>query len=162
MKPFKRTGPHNVELILDELPWIPQDLTVGLSAVVSFLIESFKPNVSRIGLYGSWQRGDAGPESDVDIVVFLTHEVTWFDAENGMVNRSDARKEKLRWHTIERKANACHPDSRIYSIAVVTEGMIEYYTSKGPIHLYNWVHALKNCYPLWGNRSDSNTDWRAH
>lgn len=69
----------------------------------------------------------------------------------GIVNRSDARKDMLHCHTIEKKVNAYRFDSRIYSIATVTQGMIHYYLSRGPIHLQNWAHALMNCYPLWEN-----------
>jgi len=149
MRPFKRRSIPASELALDKLPWIPDDLEESLTGIVAFLTESFATDVSRIGLYGSWQRGDASPGSDVDIVVFLASEVDWFDAENGIVNRSDARKDKLHWHTIEKKANAYRLDARVYSIAVVTPGMLGYYSARGPIHLQNWAHALENCYPLW-------------
>ena len=149
MRPFKRKSIPAGKLALDKLPWIPDDLKESLTAIVAFLIESFVTDVSRIGLYGSWQRGDASPGSDVDIVVFLAHEVAWFDAENGIVNRSNARQDKLHWHAIEKKANAYRLDARVYSIAVVTPGMLKYYSARGPIHLLNWAHALKNCYPLW-------------
>jgi predicted nucleotidyltransferase len=154
MKPFKRIRTRDSDLTLDELLWIPEDLEKSLLAIVSFLKESIRSDVLWIGLYGSWQRGDADSESDVDIVVFLTHEVSWFDAENGIVNRSDARTDKLHWHTIEKKANAYRLDSRVYSIVVVTPGMLEYYSARGPIHLQNWAHALMNCYPLWKSGSE--------
>jgi hypothetical protein len=131
------------------LPWIPEDLKKSLSTIVTFLIESFTTNVSWIGLYGSWQRGDATIKSDVDVVVFLNCEVDWFDDEKGIVNRSNARKDKLLWHDIEKKANTYRVDSRVYSISVVTPSMLKYYSVRGPIHLQNWVHALNNCYPLW-------------
>jgi len=149
MKPFKPIENPEQKVTLDELTWIPEDMEKSLSAIVSFLIESLRTKISQIGLYGSWKRGDAGPESDVDIIIFLTHEVSWFNAENGIVNRSDAHKDKLYWHRIEKKANAYRLDSRIYSIAVVTPGMLGYYSAQGPIHLQNWVHALRNCCPLW-------------
>lgn len=136
-------------MALDGLPWIPVDMKKSLSAIVSFLIKSFRHDISQIGLYGSWQRGNAGAESDVDIIVFLTQEVSWFNAETGIVNRSDAHKTKLHWHKIEKKANAYRLDSRIYSIAVVTPSMLEYYSARGPIHLHNWVYALRHCYALW-------------
>ena len=149
MKPFKRTRNPEYEVTLDELSWIPKDMEKSLSAIVSFLIKTFGTDISQLGLYGSWQRDDTSPESDVDIVVFLTREVSWFGSENGIVNRSDARKNRLRWHAIEKKANTYRLDSRDYSIAIVTPGMLEYYSARGPIHLQNWVHALRNCYPLW-------------
>ncbi len=149
MKPFKPIRNSECEVTLDELTWIPEDMKKSLSAVVSFLKESFRTNISQIGLYGSWQRGTAGAESDVDIIVFLTQEVSWFNAEIGIINRSDAHKNKLHWYKIEKKANKYRLDSRIYSIAVVTPSMLEYYSTKGPIHLQNWVYALRNCYLLW-------------
>jgi len=149
MKPFKPIENPEHKVTLDELTWIPEDMEKSLSVIVPFLIRSFGTDISHIGLYGSWQRDNAGPESDVDIVVFLTHEVNWFDAGNGILNRSDAHKNKLYWHTIEKKANAYRLDSRIYSIAVVTPGMLEYYSARGQIRLQNWVYALKNCYSLW-------------
>jgi predicted nucleotidyltransferase len=149
MKPFKPIGNLEYKTTLDELTWIPEDMKKSLSRIVSFLINFFKTDISQIGLYGSWQRDNAGPESDVDIVVFLTYEVSWFDVENGITNRSDAHKDKLYWHAIEKKANACRLDSRVYSIAIVTPGMLEYYATQGPIHLQNWVYALRNCHSLW-------------
>lgn len=149
MKLFESTKTQDTKLTFDKLPWIPQNLKANLSVIVSFLLESFKPNVSQIGLYGSWQRGDASPESDIDLVIFLTKEVTWFDAENGIVNRSDAHEDKSLWYAIEKKANTYHLESMVYSIAVVTPAMLEYYSMRGPIHLQNWVHALKTCHPLW-------------
>jgi hypothetical protein len=142
--------PSGVKLTLDELPWIPENIRKSLSVMVPFLVQSLAPGLARIGLYGSWQRGDAGPQSDVDLVVFLRSEVGWFDPEKGMGDRSAARKDKLRWHALEQKANALRLEARVYSIAVVTPGMLTYYQSKGPIHLQNWAHALMNCYPLWG------------
>jgi predicted nucleotidyltransferase len=150
---FRRTEIRGTELTLDELPWIPEDLSKSLSAITSFLREAFGPGVSRIGLYGSWQRGDAELASDVDIAVFLNHEVPWFDAINGIVNHSDSRKDLYHWHTIEQEANTHRLDSRAYSIAVVTQRMLDYYTSRGPIHLQNWAHALENSYTLWENRT---------
>ena len=149
MKLFVHTRNAENELTLDELPWIPEDMRKSLSAIVPFLREAFGTDISQIGLYGSWQRGQAGPESDVDMVVFLTQEVSWFDAEHGTLNRSKAHKAKLAWHRLEKKANRFRLDSRIYSIAVVTPAMLEYYSAQGPIHLQNWVDALRNCYPLW-------------
>ena len=149
MKLFRHTRNSENEVTLAELSWLPEDMKKSFSALIPFLRESFRTDISQIGLYGSWQRGEAGPESDVDMVVFLTHEVSWFDAENGTLNRSKAHKAKLAWHRLEKKANSFRLDSRIYSIAVVTPAMLEYYAARGPIHLQNWVHALRNCYPLW-------------
>jgi hypothetical protein len=83
------------------------------------------------------------------MVVFLAHDVTWFDAKNGVINRSAARKDNQRWHRVEKNANACRLDSRDYSIAMLTPAMLEFYRSRGPIHLQNWIYALVNCYPLW-------------
>lgn len=151
MKPLKLIRKHADRLTLDELPWIPGDLEKSLAVIVSFLRDSFKSNISWVGLYGSWQRGDASPQSDVDIVVFLNHEVSWFNAEKGIVNRTLAHTDRLHWHAIEKEANTYRLDSRVYSIAVVTPGMQEYYSVRGPIHLQNWAHALKNCYSLWEN-----------
>src|SRR5215208_3596048 len=101
MKLFKPIRNPEYEVTLDELPWIPEDMEKSLSALVSFLIKFFRNDISQIGLYGSWQRNGAGPGSDVDMVVFLTHEVSWFDAEKGTLNRSVAHKDKLHWHAIE-------------------------------------------------------------
>ena len=147
--PFKPTKIPVIELALAELPWIPDDLVKSLTAVTSFLRQAYAPQVSRIGLYGSWQRGSPGPESDVDLAVFLNHEVPWFSAENGIVDRPAARKDRLRWHRLAVQANARRLDARIYSIAVVTPGMLVYYAARGPVHLQNWSYALSNCYPLW-------------
>jgi predicted nucleotidyltransferase len=149
MQPSKRRSIPASELDLDKLPWIPEDLKESLSAIIPFLIQSFMSEASSIGLYGSWQRGDASPESDVDLVVFLAHRVAWFDAGDGVVTRSDARKERLRWRAIEEQANTYRLDARAYSIAVVAPGMLEYYSARGPIHLQNWAHALTACHTLW-------------
>lgn len=144
---------------LGETVWIPKDLENSFSAIVSFLKKSFSSDVSCIGLYGSWQRGDVNPESDVDIVVFLNHEVNWFDAQNGIIDHSEARKDLRHWHTIEMTVNARQLDSRVYSVAVVTPAMLAYYSAHGPIHLQNWVHALRNCFPLWAaGSSDDERD----
>lgn len=140
-----------MELQLKGLPWIQADLKENLSVIVPFLLESFRMDVSCVGLYGSWQRGDADPKSDVDLVVFLIYEVAWFDSEYGIINRLDARKDKQYWHAIEKEVNAHRSDARDYSIAVVTPSMLKYYSVQGPIHLQNWVHALRNCYTLWNS-----------
>ena len=145
----RRTEKRFTELTLDKLPWIPEDLAASLSLITMFLWEAFGSEVSRIGLYGSWQSGDQTPASDVDIVVFLNHEVAWFDEEGGVVNRSEARKASRQWDDVERKATEQCGDSRVFSISVVTPGMLRYYASQGPIHLQNWVYALRNCHPLW-------------
>lgn len=136
------------------MPWVPKDLATSLSEITTFLRETFGSEIYGIGLYGSWRRGDAGRESDVDLVVFLNHEVPWFDAMNGMISRSNAHKDLCRWHAIEQKANKYHPDSRVYSIAVVTQAMLDYYYSRGPIHLQNWAQAFMNCHILWGNLAE--------
>ncbi len=149
VKPFRHTTNPESDVTLDQLDWIPADIKKSLSAIVSFLIEASKTNISHIGLYGSWQRGDAVPASDVDLVVFLNHDVSWFDAAKGTLNRSLANKDKLRWHRIEKKANAFRLDSRVYSIAFVTPAMLEYYSAQGPIHLQNWVYAIRHCHVLW-------------
>jgi len=147
--PSRRTKFPASELNFAGLPWIPKDLAGSLSAITAFLVEAYASEISRVGLYGSWQRGDPGPGSDVDIVVFLNHDVAWFDPDNGVVDRLAARRDRLHWHGIEKKANARRLDKRDYSIVVVTRGMLDYYSSRGPIHLQNWVYALKNCHPLW-------------
>ena len=147
MKPFKRTEVPVVELDPDKLPWIPEELRKNISKVTSFLKSAFEGEVSRIGIYGSWQRGTAESNSDIDMVVFLNHEVPWFGAKNGIVSRSAARKDRYRWYTIERRVN--RTVSRIYSISVVTPAMLEYYSLYGPIHLQNWVTALLNCHIIW-------------
>lgn len=152
MKPSKSTKIQDTKLTLTELPWVPQDLAESLSRIVSFLRQSFGAEVSWIGLYGSWQRGDTELTSDVDLVVFLNHGLVWFNEIDGIVSHSDARKDRFHWHTVAQKANMYRLDSRIYSIAVVTQEMLDYYRSRGPIHLQNWAHAIKNSYILWGNR----------
>ena len=149
MRLSRRTSIREVKVTIDELPWVPEDLAINLSRVTSFLRQAFSLEVLRIGLYGSWQRGDVRHTSDVDLVVFLNHEVPWFDATNGILNRSDARGDRVRWHAIAKEANTLCADSRAYSIVVVTQGMLDYYASRGPIHLQNWVHAVQNCHLLW-------------
>ena len=156
VKSFKHIEKRAVKLAFSDLPWIPTDLARSLHAVTCYLRDAFGSKVSRIGLYGSWQRGDPRPESDVDIVVFLSGEVSWFDTVKGVVNHSDARKDHLHWHIIEENANTRRLDSRIYSITVVTQGMVDYYTLHGPIHLQNWVHAMTNCHLLWRNQTALN------
>ncbi len=149
MLPFRPRKIPTCELPFDNLPWVPQEMRESLAAIVAFLIQSFKTSVSSIGLYGSWQRGQASAESDVDLVVFMADDVAWFDHHLGVVNRSAARRDKLHWHAIGKKANAYRHDARVYSIAVVTPAMLEYYSTQGAIHLQNWAHALRNCYLLW-------------
>jgi hypothetical protein len=145
----RQTEKRHIEISLVELPWIPEDLARSLAVITSFLREAFGSEVSRIGLYGSWQSGDQTPASDVDIVVFLNHEVAWFDEEGGVVSRSEARKASCQWDDVERRATEQCADSRVYSISVVTPGMLRYYASQGPIHFQNWVYALRNCHTLW-------------
>jgi hypothetical protein len=151
VKTSRRTKNNNPDLAFGDLPWIPADLAKSLVAIASFLREAYALEVSYIGLYGSWLRGDAKPESDVDIVVLLNHEVPWFDSIKGMGVPSAARRDRSRWHALEKKANGLRFDSRVYSINVVTQGMLYYYLSSGPIHLQNWAHALMTSYPLWGS-----------
>jgi predicted nucleotidyltransferase len=151
MKPAKHTEIRMHELNLAELSWIPADLAASLAAITDFLEECFGSNGSRIGLYGSWQRGDANSESDVDIVVFLKGDVAWFDAMHGIVSLAKAHKDQRRWHAIEQSANKLRRDARVYSIAVVTPAMLDFYEARGPIHLQNWVRALKNSYLIWEN-----------
>jgi hypothetical protein len=149
MRQLKRISNPTIELAFNSLPWIPDNLKESLSAIVAFLLDSIKSDISGIGLYGSWQKGNANLYSDVDIVVFLDHEVAWFDAEIGVVNRSDGHKDRLHWHAIEIKAAEYRLDARDYSIAIVTLSMLKYYATRGPIHLQNWAHALRNCHLLW-------------
>jgi len=133
----------------DELPWLPDDLARSLTAVTTYLREALGPELSAIGLYGSWQRGEATAASDVDLVVFLAGDVPWFDAATGQLGASAARRDRLRWRKIERRANARRLDSRDYSITVATPAMLVYYQSSGPPHLQNWAHAVLASYPLW-------------
>jgi hypothetical protein len=83
------------------------------------------------------------------LVVFLDHEVAWFEAGRGFSSHAEARADRLRWHAVEREANALCGGSRSYSIAVATPGMLAYYASRGPVHMQNWAHAVTHCYPLW-------------
>jgi hypothetical protein len=147
---FKHIKDTTLELDLTGLPWIQEEFRESLSNVVAFILKAYATEVSRIGLYGSWQRGNAQPGSDVDLVVFLNHEVPWFDATRGVISRSSARKDRYRWHVIEREANTYQDNLTVYSISTVTLAMLVYYAAHGPIHLQNWVHALKHCYILWG------------
>ena len=149
MKPFKPANGDHTAADFDGLPWLPPDVQASLGAVVSLIVESFPGYVSRIGLYGSWQRGKARPESDVDIAVFLAQDVSWFDAERGIVDQSAARKDKQQWHAVEKKVNRECEDSRAYSVAFVAPAMMAYYAARGPIHLQNWVEALRTCHILW-------------
>ena len=148
MKPFKHTKAHDDALSVDKMPQMPDDLKESLSDVVSFIQKAFSLEVSRVGLYGSWQTGDANSESDVDIAVFLNHEVDWFDAKNGIIDHAKAMKDQRHWHAINKKVNERHFDSRILSISIVTPSTV-YYTIQGPIYLQNWVHAIRNCFPIW-------------
>lgn len=149
MKPFKHTKAHDDVLAVDKMLQMPDDLKESLSDVVSFIQKAFPLEVSWVGLYGSWQRGDANQESDVDIAVFLNHGVDWFDSQNGIVDRAKAMKDKRYWHAINKKVNERRFDSRILSISVVTPGMLAYYSTQGLIHLQNWAHAIRNCFPIW-------------
>ena len=149
MRLIKRKNLSTGQAAFAALPWLPPDLCGSLDAILPFLAASFHPELARIALYGSWQRGEASPASDVDLAVFLTPEVPWFDAEQGTVNRREARKARRRWAAIEKKANRCKLDQRLYSIAVVTPGMLVYYASHGPVHLQNWVAALERSVLLW-------------
>jgi hypothetical protein len=135
--------------MLDDLPWLPKDLVKSLLAITSFLRKAFGPELSYVGLFGSWQRGEAMATSDVDIVLFLKDNVLWFDGRTGQIDPAMARKERLRWHEIEQQANAQRLDSRSYSITVATPAMLAYYKSSGPPHLQNWAHAVLASYPLW-------------
>jgi hypothetical protein len=131
---------------------LPADLADSLTAIVAYLRRTFGSSIERIGLYGSWQHGDATPESDVDLVVVLNHEVAWFDA-NGPSQGQQAgqarQSDQLHWHQIEEAVNMHSLDRRIYSIKVVTPAMLSYYAEHGPLQLQNWVHAIRNCSVLW-------------
>jgi predicted nucleotidyltransferase len=146
---LKRQATPNLLIPLDGLSWVPDGIRDSLAWVTGQLVEAFGPSVEKIGLYGSWQRGEAGPFSDVDLVVILNHEVAWFTAEVGMIDRTAARKDRRRWHALEKKINTSAPDLRVYSVAVVTPGMVAYYHAHGPIHLQNWARALDACHILW-------------
>ena len=154
VKSFKHAKNSNPDLAFGDLPWIPLDMAKSLAAITSFLREAYGTEAAYIGLYGSWQRGDATPDSDVDIAVFLNHEVPWFDSIHGLGDPAAACKDRSRWHAIEKRANKKRLDSRVYSINVVTQGMLYYYLAHGPIHLQNWAHALMNSYPLGGAAPD--------
>lgn len=117
--------------------------------MAAYLRQAFGPEITAIGLYGSWQRGEATAASDVDLVVFLAGDVAWFDAASGEVDAAAAGKERRRWRKIERRANGRRLDSRGYSISVVTPAMLAYHEKNGPPHLQNWVQAVLAAYPLW-------------
>jgi predicted nucleotidyltransferase len=153
MRQFKRKENSSIEMYLNDLPWLTEELSKHLWMAANLLTEMFQSEVALIGLYGSWQRGDATFASDVDLVVLLNHEVPWFNGITGIEDRSISRKDVTRWQTIERKLNEQYGDGRRYSIVVVTQAMLDYYAAKGPVHLQNWVHAIKNCYPLWESQS---------
>ena len=147
---FKRKKNHGDPLVFEDLPWLPDDLARSLTAVTAYLRYTFGPELSAIGLFGSWQRGEATAGSDVDLVVFLAGDVPWFDADTGLLDASLAGKDRRRWRKIERRANTHRLDVRAYSITVVTPAMLTYYKKNGPAHLQNWVHAVLSAYILDG------------
>ena len=149
MKSLRAIRNPEYEVRLEGLSWIPEDIQQSLSAIVPFLIQSLRGHVSEIGLYGSWQRNTASLASDVDLVILLDHEVEWFDADRGIVDRSAAHAVRRHWQALEQAANARRFDARVYSIAVVTPGMLAYYAAHGQIRFQNWVHALRHCHSLW-------------
>ena len=55
-------------IMIDELALVLQQLRAGLEA-------QYGDRLDRVLLYGSRARGDAGPESDVDVLVVLRGEV---------------------------------------------------------------------------------------
>jgi predicted nucleotidyltransferase len=146
---FHRLKVPGSDLALGEMPWISPDLAERLAVGVALLRQAFGPGVRRIGLYGSWQRGNATSASDVDLVVFLTHDVEWFDSQYGILDRTGARKDQMLWKEIERKVNQRVGGERVFSIAVVTPAMLAYYPAHGPVHLQNWAMAMIDSISLW-------------
>jgi hypothetical protein len=155
--PRERAG--NAPARRKQAPRPSATLAHSLAIIVTYLQQAFAADVARIGLYGSWQRGDATPVSDVDLAVILNREVPWFDPIDGLRPHPAEQEDRLHWQRIERLANKRRLDTRTYSIAVVTPGMLAYYTQQGPIHLQNWAHAIRNCDVLWeGDGSGENPD----
>lgn len=58
------------ERVHRELPHLPEEEACGLVRILARLIEAYQPE--RIYLFGSKARGDAGPDSDYDIMVLVT------------------------------------------------------------------------------------------
>lgn len=54
-------------------PALPQRLQVALNDYATRLRAELGPRLRDLKLFGSWARGEAGPESDVDVWVLVDH-----------------------------------------------------------------------------------------
>ena len=54
--------------------WLPERVQAALAAFHEALLTAFPNQIRRIILYGSYARGDAAPDSDVDVMVVVAWE----------------------------------------------------------------------------------------
>jgi predicted nucleotidyltransferase len=63
---------HDLEECIDqELPHLTAEDRCALARIIERLVEVYQPD--RIYLFGSKARGDAGPDSDFDLMVVVPH-----------------------------------------------------------------------------------------
>ncbi len=107
---------------------IPQELTNQLDSLVESIIHYLPCAIRRIVLFGSYQRGEAKAESDIDIAVLIDEDLNWQARLDEKTSGRYSRKDKIR--DTNRMLFRGFIDSKFpqnrFSIIVLTPGDLEY------------------------------------
>lgn len=107
---------------------IPQELTNQLDCLVESVIHYLPCTIRRIVLFGSYQKGEAKPESDIDIAVLIDEDLNWRARLDEKMSGEYTRKDKIRDTNrmlFKRFIDDKFPQNR-FSIIVLTPGDLEY------------------------------------
>jgi predicted nucleotidyltransferase len=130
-----------------DLAWLPPEVAVPIRRIVNSIREVRK-DIIEIRLYGSWQRGDATPSSDVDLAVLVDRRSMWL----GRLRVLDwvvPILDKWASRDLQRKIDAIIANGRLHSIIVVDVTALKKYIRKGPVYRSNWARAVQNGYVLY-------------